>query len=105
MFRLSKLVFWRKTKVEILSMAELVEKLDWAEKEVEETVTALDKLHGKLNEGLQTMESITKDAQSIIDRHQAILQKSVERKAEIGAQVDQIAQVVASVGAVKGATK
>ncbi|QNR70397.1 hypothetical protein IAQ67_29015 (plasmid) [Paenibacillus peoriae] len=104
MFKVSKFKFWKKTKVEVLSMAELVEKMDWAEKEVDETIKALVKLQDKLNEGLKTMGNITDDAKAVIERHKAILQKSLDRKAELNAQADQIAQAVSTVISAKPST-
>ncbi len=97
MFKVSKLKFWKKTKIEVLSMSELVEQMDFAAKEVEETVSALVKLEDKLTTQLERMENIAENAQSIIDHHQAILIKSVRRKSEIGAQAEQIKQIVSSV--------
>jgi len=97
MFKVSKFKFWKKTKVEVLSMAQLVEKLDWADKEVEETIKAMVKLQDKLQEGLTTMGNITEDAKAVIERHNAILEKAVVRKAELNAQADQISLAVSTV--------
>lgn len=90
-----KKLFGRKAvEIESVSMADLVEKLKWAEVEVEETKDALLGLQWRLQNGVSTMEDIIEETQEIIQQHQAILNKASQRKSEFQGQVSQVTQAL-----------
>lgn len=89
-----------KKEVEIVaeSMHDLVEKLKWAEVEVEDTKDALLGLQLRLQHGVSTMEEIEDDAVAVINAHQAILDKASSRKQEFRGQVAQVDLAIKTVG-------
>lgn len=87
----------RVVEIETVSMADLVDKLKWAEVEVEDTKDALLGLLMRLQNGVVTMEDIIEDAQDVIDHHQAILAKATARKSEFHGHVGQITQAISVV--------
>lgn len=93
-------IFGSRTEVEILSMHDLVEKLEWAKDEVADTKDALLGLQFRLQNGVATMEEIEEDAQEVIRTHQAILEKAVARKNEFRGQVAQVEVAVNTVNAI-----
>jgi predicted transcriptional regulator len=89
-----KAMFNKPVEVEVVSMSDLVEKLKWAEAEVEDTKDALLGLQMRLQNGVVTMEEIIEDAKEIIDHHTAILNKAAQRKSEFQAQVAQVTNAI-----------
>ncbi|ALA07202.1 hypothetical protein SECTIM467_78 [Brevibacillus phage SecTim467] len=83
-------VFSKKVVIESLTMAELVEKLHWAEVEVADTKDALLGLQYRLQNGVATMEDIEADAEEIIRVHESILAKAKARRNEFAGQVNQV---------------
>lgn len=84
----------KEIEIEAVSMADLVEKLKWAEVEVEDTKDALLGLQMRLQNGVLTMEDIIEEAQEVINHHQAILSKASQRKAEFHGHVTQVTQAL-----------
>jgi len=87
-------LFGKKVEIEAVSMTDLVEKLKWAEAEVEDTKDAMLGLQMRLQNGVATMEEIIEEAQEIINHHQAILNKAAARKNEFHGQVAQVTQAL-----------
>lgn len=85
-----KKLFGKKVEIETTSMTDLVEKLKWAEVEVEDTKDALLGLQMRLQNGVSTMEDIAEEAQEVINHHQAVLAKAIQRKNEFHGQVAQV---------------
>lgn len=88
--KIFKGVFGKKVEIEAPSMTKLVEKLKWAEVEVQDTKDALTGLQFRLQHGVLVMEDIASEAEEIIKRHQEILAKAQSRRAEFAGQVEQV---------------
>lgn len=86
LFALIKKVLRIGTKKAINTLGDIVERMDWAEKEIKEAETKLIDLSHKLHNGIVELESAAISAESIIERHQEILVKAKNRKAEFEAK-------------------
>lgn len=90
LFALIKKVLRIGTKKAIETLGDVVERLDWAEKEIKEAEVKLIELSHKLHNGVYELESVALSAEAIIKRHQDIFEKATNRKSEFQAK----AQVV-----------
>lgn len=88
---LLKKVFRIGRKKAIETLGDVVERLDWADREIEEAKEKLVELSHRLHDGVVELETAESSAESIIKRHQEILDKAKNRKAEFQAK-GQVAQ-------------
>ena len=70
--------------------SELVEQVDWADKESLNVEEALANLDERLNEGVGKMSEVEKEALETIEHYQNILDKSRGRRAEFNAQREKV---------------
>lgn len=98
--KIVKGIFGKKVTIEAINMADLVEKLKWAEVEVQDTENALAGLQNKLNAGIDTMDAVSKEAEDVINHHIDILNKARARRAEFSGQETQVRNALKLVGSI-----
>lgn len=82
------------TKKAVQTLGDVVERLDWAEREIKEAEDKLVELAHKLHDGIVELESAAVSAEAIIKRHQEIAEKATNRKAEFQAKAQAVSDLI-----------
>jgi len=85
------------TKKAVETLGDIVERLDWAEKEIKEVEDRLVELSHRLHDGIVELEGAAKSSEAIIKRHQEILEKAKNRKCEFEAKSQVVSDLIESV--------
>jgi predicted regulator of amino acid metabolism with ACT domain len=81
-------------KKAIETLGDVVERLDWAQKEIEEAEEKLIELSHRLHNGVVELENAEKSSAAIIKRHQEILSKAQNRKVEFQAKGQKVIDLI-----------
>ena len=81
-------------KQAIKTLGDVVERIDWADKEIKEAETKLVELSHRLHNGVVELENAEQSSAAIIERHQAILEKAKNRKLEFQAKNQKVNDLI-----------
>lgn len=82
------------TKKAVETLGDVVERLDWAEKEIKEAEDKLVELSHRLHNGVVELESAAAASEAIVKRHTEILEKAIGRKSEFQAKGQKVADLI-----------
>ncbi|MCY8745127.1 hypothetical protein MOD67_14175 [Bacillus licheniformis] len=82
---------------EIKTLGDVVEKVDWAEKEIKEAEEKLVDLSQRLEDGVNELEVAEKASEEIVKRHLEIQEKARNRKAEFQAKKQKVKDLIDSI--------
>lgn len=75
----------------------VLESLDWAEKEIKEAEEKLVDLYHKIHEGIVELENVIQSSDAIIKRHQEILEKAKNRKIDFQAKSQKVSDLLTAI--------
>lgn len=88
---------WFRRKKDIQTLGDVVERMDWAEKEIKDAEDKLVELSHRLHIGVTELEKAEQSAEAIIQRHQEIMEKAKNRKVEFQAKGQKVQDLIATI--------
>lgn len=82
---------------QIQTLGDVVERMDWAEKEIKDAEEKLVELAHRLHNGVVELEQAAISSEAIIKRHQVILEKANNRKVEFQAKGQKVQDLLNTV--------
>lgn len=96
-----KKIFGIGRKKAIETLGDVVERIDWAEKEIKDAEDKLVELAHRLHDGVVELQNAEESSAAIIKRHQEILDKAKNRKVEFQAKGQKVQDLIKSIGEVR----
>lgn len=88
---------WFRRKKDIQTLGDVVERVDWAEKEIKDAEDKLIELSHRLHNGVVELEKAEQSAEAIIQRHQEIMEKAKNRKVEFQAKGQKVQDLITTI--------
>ncbi|MEC2266520.1 hypothetical protein ACR6EC_12110 [Bacillus subtilis] len=84
-------------KKDLTTLGDVVERVDWAEKEIKEAEDKLVELSQRIEDGVSELENAEKSSAAIVERHLEIQEKARTRKTEFQAKGQKVQDLINSI--------